>query len=129
MTEVCHTSRPRANESLHSWTTRVTHSNHHSWNSLMSLDSSRQYLFNGTYGTDIKFSMCLYDFFLFFFLLSLFYFLYLYCKLCRSIFNFDECRIWHLRLVSRRCHPRLSKPYYFSKYFIYCVLLFIFLEC
>jgi len=48
MTVVCPTSRSKANEPRHIWTTNVAHSGHRSWPFLVLLDLSHQYLSNDT---------------------------------------------------------------------------------
>ena len=74
---------------------RMTHSGHHWWSSLVSLDSSHQYLFNNISGVIIKNLVCLWGLFISFFSLSLLSHLSLLNLVSNHFVIWKSC-IWHL---------------------------------
>jgi hypothetical protein len=119
-----HTETPMT---IHLWTAHVTHSCHCWWPSLVSLDLFYLDFFNGTGSVIIRILQYLQDFLLSFFpFLSLLSFCWI---LSLAILQFERVHRWHLSLTNCKYYLRLSKLYYFYKYYLHCYFIIILLLC
>jgi len=114
--KVGHTRRLKMSGLTCLWAACVSHSDHHWWPSLMSLDLSHRDLFNGTDSFIIGVSVRLK--YLFFHLSHL-----VLLNLVSSKLVNWESPVWHLLLVNHRYYLQLSKLCNFLKYFSHYIIL------
>jgi len=126
MNRVDYTSCPDVSGLTCLWVAHVTCFSHHWWFSLMSLDLSHWYIYNGINGVIIEVLVCLQGIFLsfLFFSLSLYSLLVKYCVFW--ILQFEKVFRWYLWLSNHIYYTQLSKLYYFSKYFLHYIVLSFF---